>query len=58
MSEPKLVLAALFLFSMLGLWFALMVKGRREDFETHSPTPESATPPRLSDRRRISPRRP
>jgi hypothetical protein len=38
MIEPKMVLGALFLFCMLGLWFALMVKGRREDFEVHPPT--------------------
>ncbi len=39
MIEFKVALAAVFLFCMLGLWFALMVKGRREDFEIHPPTP-------------------
>ena len=43
MSEFKVALAAVFLFCMLGLWFALMVKGRREDFETRPPAP---SPPR------------
>ena len=38
MSEPKVALAAFFLFCMLGLWFVLMVKGRREDFDLHAPT--------------------
>ena len=43
MIDPKMVLGVLFLFCMLGLWFALMVKGRREDFEIRSPAPN---PPR------------
>ena len=43
MSEFKVALGAVFLCCMLGLWFALMVKGRREDFENHPPAPN---PPR------------
>jgi hypothetical protein len=43
MIEPKVFLGALFLLCMLGLWFALMVRGRREDFDLTSQTRD---PPR------------
>lgn len=39
MNEFDVVLAALFVVCMLGVWFALMVMGRREDPEQPSSGP-------------------